>query len=59
MMHSFQNQTTNVAGISAMSIEYRDGFYEVIELATPISKHKCLQEAQWIKSVLERESSQD
>lgn len=39
--------------VSVISIDYKDGYYEVTELAKPISKHKCLQEAQWVRSVLE------
>ena len=55
MNYSSQNQTSVQACISTISIEYRDGFYEVLELATAISKHDSLQEAQWVRSILERD----
>lgn len=40
---------------SFINIEYKDGYYQVYEGATSISKHKDLNEAQLIKSVLESE----
>jgi hypothetical protein len=43
--------------ISIFSIEFKNGFYEVHELNAAISKHQNLQEAQWIRSVLESEAT--
>lgn len=49
------NNTVNIT--STVNIEYKNGFFQVYELTTPISKHKTLSEAQWIKSVLDAESN--
>ena len=56
MNYSAINSNIN-ACISRMSIEYINGFYEVFELATPVSKHASLSEAQWIKSMLENDKN--
>ncbi len=53
-MNSFMSTDTNPC-ISRMSIEYNNGYFEVFELTTVISRHASLQEAQWIKNVLENE----
>lgn len=45
-------------GISNVSIVDRAGYYEVYESESPVSKHKELSEAQWIKSALERDLTQ-
>lgn len=42
--------------ISPISIEYKDGYFHVYELNTAISKHESLEEAQWIRTVLETET---
>lgn len=55
-MFTSSNVTSMHTFISSFSIEYRGGYYHVLELNTPVSKHETLTEAQWIKSVLESES---
>ena len=54
-MNSSIDSTIKMAYISIMSIEFNNGYFEVFELNTPISKHKSLKEAELIKSVLDRE----
>lgn len=39
--------------VSRFSVDYIDGFFIVSELATAVSKHNTLQEANMVKSMLE------
>ena len=45
--------------ISNVSIEYKDGQFEVREDAVAVSTHASIEEAQWIKSVLDRENKEE
>ena len=54
----FNLKTTSAISsyISPVVIEYNNGYFEIYNLATPISKHESLQEAQWIKNILDSEA---
>lgn len=54
-MHCLALNTNLTSFVSTISIEYKNGFFELSEWNVPISKHDNLKEAQWIKSVLESE----
>ena len=57
--HITRHRVTNnlKACISNISIRYQHGTYEVFDENTPVSKHTTLPEAQWVKSVLEKDRS--